>query len=331
MCSQPLISVIVPVYNVENCIKKCLDSILNQTFTNLDIVIIDDGSTDESFTILQEYSKYDQRIRLFHQKNQGISTTRNNGVKYSRGEYLTFVDSDDYVSEDYVEFLYNLIKKTNFRVKMALCSLVNVYSYTGEQQDCGNGKEYLLSGKKCIEKMCYNDMVDTCCYAKLTKKELYTNISFPNGELFEDIATTYQLFDQCEYIACGFVSKYYYFIHSNTIVTGNFNLHKFDLLKMTDQMASFVVKKYPDLEKAVLRKQVWARFSTLNQTLNVSYDKNIVEKRKNILDFISKNRLKIILNRKASLRDKIGCIALIFGFKIYKNIWNGYLKLSKKR
>lgn len=178
------------------------------------------------------------------------------------GEYVTFIDSDDYVTEDYISYMYGLLEKTNFKASLALCSLINVYSSTDRLQDNGNQTEVVLSGKKCIEMMCYHDLVDTCAYAKLGKRELYTNDFFPKGKLFEDIGSTYKLFLQCDKVACGFKGKYYYVIRPNSIVTSGFSSKKLELLAMTDQMAQAVVTTYPDLQKAVLRRQVYARFST---------------------------------------------------------------------
>lgn len=219
VASTPLITVIVPIYNVENYLKKCLNSIINQQYKKLEILLIDDGSTDLSGKIADEYAVKDNRIKVVHKENGGLSDARNYGLKIMTGEYVTFIDSDDYVTEDYISYMYGLLEKTNFKASLALCSLINVYSSTDRLQDNGNQTEVVLSGKKCIEMMCYHDLVDTCAYAKLGKRELYTNDFFPKGKLFEDIGSTYKLFLQCDKVACGFKGKYYYVIRPNSIVT----------------------------------------------------------------------------------------------------------------
>ena len=111
MKNKPMISVIVPVYNVEKYIKKGIESLLAQSYQNIEIILVDDGSPDNSPMILDQYAKKDSRIRVLHQKNQGVSTARNNGIKITNGEYVLFVDCDDYVREDYVEYFYQLISK----------------------------------------------------------------------------------------------------------------------------------------------------------------------------------------------------------------------------
>lgn len=323
VASTPLITVIVPIYNVENYLEKCLNSIVNQQYKNLEILLIDDGSTDLSGKIADKYAAKDNRIKVVHKENGGLSDARNYGLKIMTGEYVTFIDSDDYVTEDYISFMYNLLEQTNFTAPLAICSLINVYGDSGRQKDNGDQTEKILSGKKCIEMMCYHNLVDTCAYAKLGKKELYSDNFFPVNKLFEDIGSTYKLLMQCEKVACGFKGKYYYVIRPNSIVTSGFSLKKLDLLEMTDQMAKDVIKVYPDLQNAVLRRQVYARFSTLNQTLHV---KNVNKIQSKLINYINENRAAILKNAKAPKRDKLAYYLLKLGIPVYRFAWLNYEK-----
>ena len=320
--SEPLISVIVPVYGVEKYVAKCLDTIINQTYRNLEIILVDDGTIDRSGIICEEYAKRDGRIKVFHKENGGLSDARNYGIEHSTGEYLTFIDSDDYLDLDYVEFLYNLIKKG---YRMSLCSLHVVYTSNGHIENKGNGKEVILSGKQCIEMMCYYEEVDTAAYAKLMHRDLFDKVRYPKGKIFEDIGTSYLLFDQCDEIICSFVPKYYYVIRNNSIVTSEFNLSKLDLIEMTNQMADYVNVKYPDLENATLRRRGYAYFSTLNQMLDVKAHEYI-RKRIEIIRFLKKNSSKIIKNPRTPKRDKVAYFCLKLGFPIYKYAWKLYIK-----
>lgn len=178
MSTSPLISVIVPVYNVAPYLHRCIDSLINQTYQNIELIFIDDGSTDDSAKILADYKQRDSRITVFHQENGGLSNARNAGIVGSKGAFITFVDSDDYVSSDYISYLLGLLKKNNFKSKLAICSLMNVFTKTNTEKDNGNGQEIVLTGKECIEKMCYQDLVDTCAYAKLGARELYDTVKF---------------------------------------------------------------------------------------------------------------------------------------------------------
>ena len=227
---NPLISVIIPVYNVEKYLSRCLNSVITQTYQNIEIILINDGSTDDSLKIAQKFQKNDARIKLYSQKNQGLSGARNAGLKRATGDYITFIDSDDYVARDYVSYLYSLLKRNGFTSQLAICSLMDVFTVSGKEVNTGNNKEYTLSGKECIEKMCYQDLVDTCAYAKLGSKDLYKDFTFPVGKLFEDIGSTYKLFEKCKTVECGFFPKYYYNIRKDSITTRSFSKSKLDLL-----------------------------------------------------------------------------------------------------
>jgi glycosyltransferase involved in cell wall biosynthesis len=319
--NDPLISVIVPVYGVEKYIAKCLESIIHQTYHNLEVILVDDGTKDNSGEICEKYAQKDSRIKVYHKTNGGLSDARNYGIERSTGEYLTFIDSDDYIDPDYVEFLYRMIEKG---YKLALCSLHVVYTSNGRVSDKGNGQEMVISGKQCIEMMCYHEEVDTAAYAKLAHRSLFDTVRYPKGKLFEDIGTSYLLFDQCDEIICGFVPKYYYVIRENSIVTSSFNLKKLDLIEMTDKMADYVDAKYPELKDATLRRRGYARFSTLNQMLNVE-KAEYIEKRSEIIRFLKKNSVKIIKNPRTPKRDKVAYLCLMCGFPVYKFFWRLYI------
>lgn len=318
---MPLISVIVPAYGVEKYIEKCLDSIINQTYRNIEIILIDDGSKDSSGEICDNYAKLDSRIKVYHKENGGLSDARNYGIERATGEYLTFIDSDDYVDLDYIEFMYNLVKKG---YKLALCSLHVVYTSNGKIWNKGNGKEIVITVKKCIEMMCYHDEVETAAYAKLIHISLFENVRFPKGRLFEDIGTAYLLFDLCDSIICSFVPKYYYIIRDNSIVTSAFNSKKLDFIYMTDQMADYVEEKYPDLKRATLRRRGYARFSTLNQMLDV-VDTQYDDTRKEIIRYLRKNSLKVCCDKKTPKRDKLAYCCLMLGYPIYKLSWSVFI------
>lgn len=322
----PLISVIIPCYNVASYLKRCLNSIKEQTYQNLEILVINDGSTDDSLKLAQSYSTDDDRFKVIDQENHGLAYTRQRGVELATGEYITFVDSDDYVTDDYVEFMYQLLADHNFRSPMALCSLENIIEKTGRKINNGNNQITSLTGKECIESMLYNGLVDTCAYAKLTKRDLYLSDKFPgfpSGHQFEDIATSYALFEQCDTVECGFVPKYFYFIREKSITTGEFTEQKLDLLAMTDRMAKGVLAQYPDLKDGVIRRQVYARFSTLNQTLGY---KNAKQYQKELVDFIKLHQQEVMNNPKTPKRDKMAYRMLALGLPFYRFAWGAYLK-----
>ena len=312
----PLISVIIPVYNVALYLQRCIDSICKQKYTSLEILLIDDGSTDKSGDICDEAAALDARIKVVHKKNGGLSDARNTGIHEAAGEYITFVDSDDCIAVDMVEYLYSLVKK--YHVDMALCTHTVVFE-DGREIRLGNGKEECLPAQECIERMLYHKMIDTSAWAKLYKREIFSDILYPTGKLFEDIGTTYKTFIKSERIACGYISKYNYYVRKNSIVRKSFSPKKLDLLEMTDSMGADVEKKYPALRKAVIRRKLYARFSSLNQMEGVvGYDE---EKRK-ILKFIEAHARMVFFDFKAPFRDKVAILCILFGEKFYFFVWH---------
>lgn len=314
-----LISVIVPVYNVEPYLNRCIKSIVNQTYRNIEIILVDDGATDNSGVMCDEWQYKDNRIKVIHKVNGGLSDARNVAIKCATGTYITCIDSDDNVDEDMIEYLYYLVKK--YKCRMSLCSHRILFERNNKIKSLGNGKEEVLSAEECIKKMCYHDCVDTSAWGKLYERELFNNIEYPVGKLFEDIGTTYKAFIASEKIACGYKDKYTYYVRANSIVTGSFNFRKLDLLEMTDKMGEDVLRLFPNLESAILRRRVYARFSTLNQMIGANVDEDL----KRVVNvFIKENRSKILIDRLAPLRDKVAILLTYFGFGTYKFWWKIY-------
>ena len=312
---KPLISVILPIYNVESYLERCIRSVQSQTYSNLEIILVDDGATDNSPQICDEFQKKDSRIVVLHKKNGGLSDARNAGAAIAVGEYITFIDSDDYVTPDYVEYLYYLIEK--YKCKMSLCTHT-VVQENGGKKIYGNGTDEILTAKECLERMLYHDVIDTSAWAKLYQADLVKQTPYPKGKLFEDIGTTYQFFLKSEMIACGYKSQYFYMVRSDSIAQGKFNPKKFDMLEMTDKMAEEVLAVYPDLKKAVIRRRVYSRFSTLNQLQDVQgYQKE----KKQLITFIKQYRKDIMYNSRVPRRDKIGMILLSISYSLYRKCW----------
>ena len=207
---------------------------------------------------------------------------------------------------------------------MALCSLHVVFTSNGRVWNKGNGEENIITGKQCIEMMCYHEEIDTAAYAKMIHRDLFENVRFPKGKIFEDIGTSYLLFDQCDKIICNFAPKYYYIIRENSIVTSSFNEKKLDLIEMTNQMANYVDEKYPDLKEATLRRRGYAYFSTLNQMLDVT-DSYYIDIRQRIISFLRRNSIRIIRNERTPKRDKVAYTCLLLGFPFYKFAWKLYI------
>lgn len=200
---RPLISVIVPVYNVEPYLRKCLDSIVGQTYDNLEILIIDDGSTDGSGRICDEYSK-DDRVKVFHTQNFGLSAARNRGLDEAKGEWIGFVDSDDWIEPDMYEVLMDRALET--RADVIECGIYLEYKDNTEEDRREDSK---LTAKEAIAALLDWKLSDTV-WNKLWRRECYEHLRFPENRVFEEIATTYKVFMEADGISTIFSSKYHY-------------------------------------------------------------------------------------------------------------------------
>lgn len=316
---KELITIIIPVYNVEKYIHKCIDSVINQTYKNLEIILVDDGSPDNCGEICDEYAKEDKRIKVIHKENGGLSDARNTGIDIAKGKYICFIDSDDYVEKEYIEILHTAIKKD--RTDMAVSSHKVIYK-NGTILEKATGEESILEPKEVLKRILYDDGIDLSAWAKLYKIELFTGVRYPKGQLFEDAATTYKLIDKCEKISIVSKPTYNYIIRSNSITNINFSEKKMDLIKSTEEMCNYIKDKYPYLKKACDRRAMYAYLSTLSQ-LAMS-KKKFPKEQKIIMEYIKENKKEILIDKSVPKRDKIGIISTIFGFKFFCFVWRLY-------
>lgn len=318
-----VISIVVPVYNVEKYLERCINSIINQTYENIEIILVNDGSTDNSLEICNKYIKKDSRIKLINKQNGGLSDARNVGIDNAIGKYITFVDSDDYIDVDYVEFLYKLIKKYNTR--LSLCSYKAIYE-NGTVLTQENNNEYTLNAHDTLEKMLYHDDFNVSTWAKMYDITLFENVRFPKGKIFEDALTTYKLVDQCDLISIGLTSKYNYMIRGNSILTGNFNNKKLTLPSAYEEMGDYILNKYPDLKDAVIRSRVYANISTLRQIINLK--PRLKKEETKLKKYIIQNKKEVLKNKKTPNRDKIAIIIISINLLFFKYSWNVYCKFT---
>lgn len=232
-----LISIIVPVYNVEKYIDKCIDSLIKQTYKNIEIIIIDDGSTDNSSEIVANYK--DKRIKVIHKKNGGLSSARNCGIKESHGKYIGFIDSDDYISYDMFEILYKNIIETKSDISM--CDFVTT---TSDAIFTTTNNYRIITKTESINELLLNK-ITSHTWNKLYKKDLFKSINFPLNRIYEDIATTYKLFDKAKKIVIT-DSKLYAYIQRTNSICGSINTKKLNdfVLGLTERYNYLINNKY---------------------------------------------------------------------------------------
>ena len=212
--SGPLISLIVPVYNVKDYLKTCLQSILEQTYKNLEIILVDDGSDDGSSSICDEFARMDQRIKTIHLPHSGVSAARNAGLAAATGELLGFVDSDDWIDHDMYQYLYTLMVEHDADV--SACTYLLEQEGRPSKIINNTGKLHIFSKKEIIRALVKNDLVKNYLWAKLFKRKLFDRLSFP---VYEDVAVLYKVFYSSQKVVLSCVSKYHYMIHKNESIT----------------------------------------------------------------------------------------------------------------
>lgn len=209
------ISIIIPVYNVEKYLRRCIDSITKQSFQNFEIILVDDGSTDSSAIICDEYCKKDARIIAIHKKNGGLSDARNIGIEYAlqnlSSEWIVFVDSDDWVDVDFLKFLYMAAVEKN--TKISMCGLLRCSEVT---ENFKKQIDYSVQSPAVAYTNHYSRISSSAC-GKLFKKELFSNVRFPKGRIWEDYYTIYKPFFYVDRISVVNLPLYYHYINTESI------------------------------------------------------------------------------------------------------------------
>lgn len=240
-----LVSIIIPAYNIKDYLVRCVDSVLSQTYQNIEIILVDDGSTDDTPRLCDIYSEKNTNIKVIHKSNGGLSDARNHGIDIAKGEYLMFVDSDDWIEPNMVEELYLYCKRSSLKLTVCEC----IYAYEDGNIDKRNlsGEEFILDKKKAFEMLLQDRRFRTNAWNKIYHKSLWENIRFPYGKKYEDVHIMHEIYDKCDNI--GFIDSgfYYYFQRKGSIVHQP-KLDSFDdLIEGTIIRYNYLYKYYHEL------------------------------------------------------------------------------------
>ncbi len=332
--NTPLISIIVPIYNVKNFLPDCLKSLKAQTYKNLEILLIDDGSTDGSTILAKAYTSLDSRAKYFRKKNGGLSSARNLGLKKASGDYIFFLDSDDCLEKDAIEYFYKLIQKSG-----ALISIAPHLERRAKKKDKNFNTGYKtskLSLETALKRMLNEQGFNLQSTNKLYLRELFKSVTFPENKLHEDVGTTYKLFlaaktlDGSAPVAFGASPKYIYNIRSSSITNQSFNAKKLELITQTDEMCDAIEKSYPSLMNTTNLRRVHARFSILRQIVQKSHKTEREQKLEDSLEnYIKSHKNWVLKNPEAKKRDKLALFSLLLGKSAFKFSWKVYELLVK--
>lgn len=315
MNTAPKISVIVPIYKVEQYLNQCIDSIIAQTYINLEIILVNDGSPDNCKKICDEYAEKDTRIKVIHKKNGGMSDARNTGIEYAKGDYLTFIDSDDWVEPDMIELLYNNL--IHYNADVSSCSYYMVYTNSIIYFNCSNDI-ISLNSEEAIKEICINQKLHTFLWGKLYKKNIFNNLRLPKDKHYEDmfiILDIFSLVNQC--VICS-VAKYYYRQRKGSITHTN-NIKIFEAIEAIEKNLIIIKDKYPNIIEFGNARVLKVNLFVLSRVIFIPMYKQIPEYKK-ILSILRKNYKYIIKNNAFTRNEKIKIIAIKINIKLFKLI-----------
>lgn len=307
-----LISVIIPVYNVENYISACVDSVLNQTLKNFEILLIDDGSTDRSAEICDNYAEEQKKVRVYHKSNGGLSDARNYGIDKAIGKYIFFLDSDDYIPSDALERLYDMCRLSGCRISMGnFEKTIETGSFIIQNQDY---ETKIIDMYDALELTFSNDgMRYNTAWGKLYERTLFDNgIRYPKGRNYEDIGTTYKLIYNAGNIVCTDAVVYYYYQSENSITRGKGQTKEKNLddyiFMLNERIKGFYGLQNNELLEKLIIKSQKKRIILYCQLHN--WFPNSIEKRNNLRRIIVDD-YKLIKNSRC-LSMKMKTVFFIF-------------------
>lgn len=261
MKEQPLISIIVPIYKVEKYLEKCVMSIIDQTYQNLEIILVDDGSPDRCGEICEEFAKQDSRIVVLHKKNGGLSDARNAGIEVATGEYFFFVDSDDYIHPQMIEILYQGIKKN--KAELSICQFQNVAEDKNTDYESVKQQEWIVLESD-QDKLEYalgenTTTIFTVAWNKLYARRLFDGVRYPFGKIHEDEFTTYKTIHAAKKIAYIECPLYYYVQREGSIMANGFDERNLSVLEAYEERLNLyqLEKKFDWYEKVLFLNRIF--------------------------------------------------------------------------
>ena len=277
------VSIIVPVYNVEQYLEDCIDSMLNQTLKDIEIILVDGHSTDKSGYICDKYKKIDSRIKVIHTEDKGVSYSRNIGIKAAKGDFIGFVDSDDYIDKDMYKKLYDLCIENSSEI--SVCKLGR--KVDGKIINYEDNEFFkVMDNEEAMEELFKGTLYRFSLCNKLFKKDLFKQITFPEGRIHEDLSTTYKLFANANKVSYINYIGYIYVKRNNSILTSKYTKKRLDAFIGWSEILDFINDKYPKLKDMVYACYTYACIDHMYYILNQVQSKN---EKKELLCVIKKN------------------------------------------
>lgn len=306
-----LISVIVPIYGVEKYLNRCIESIVNQTYKNMEIILIDDGSPDQCPEICDRWVKKDQRIKVVHKKNGGLSDARNAGIKFMTGEYVAFIDSDDWIEKHMFQVLLHTIKETN----ADMCECEYQIS-TGKQTKSEHmeGLKVLTINKYEALKAVVDQEIAPVVWNKLYRRKIVERVYFPEGKCNEDEFWTYKVVDRCQKVSKVNTVLYYYFKREESIINERYSLKRLDGLDGRYERMNYL-KKYKSIYELAKRKMFFECMFHYQMSLKYLNEEDLVVSSQKIKNIYKNLDIKLSDFFQYDMKEKIWFILGKISFK----------------
>lgn len=303
-----MVSIIVPVYNAERYLEECIESILEQTYTDWELILVDDGSTDSSGAIVNRYAACDERIKAFHVDNGGPGKARNIGVKNACGVFFMFVDADDTLFPWSIQCLYDALEHTDADMVVG-----NYVSGTKENlQYHKTSPPVVFSGKQATERLLYQDRITSAPWAKLYRSELFDTLRFEDYACYEDLELIYRQLLVCLKVAYIDVSVYFYRNTPGSLIN-TWNVRRLDVLTVTEKIEEYMTAHHPRLVKAARDRRLSANFNIFALAW-LNGEKDVADR---CWAIVRSYRRESLFNPHVRLKNKAGIILSFFGKKVF--------------
>lgn len=323
-----LISIIVPVYNAEFYLRDCIESILAQTYRDIEVFLVDDGSTDNSGKICDEYKEKDRRIIVLHKTNGGQAEARNMALDLAKGKYIAFADSDDVLKDDYIEYMLTLALEKN--ADIVQCEYVKFWNdkelnnYTDHRY---KGTYNMYTPKEALYEFAYQRKITPSPWCKLVKQEIWGDIRFPVGVGYEDYAIMYKVLGKALRIVYSPYCTYFYRIHNASTQHAEFSKKKKDRIIIADSFLKYIKENYPEIEQAARYRYCLAQFQYI---MELPFNKKYFKDKEEVLSNIKKYRKSVLMDKNASTQMKIMLLASYLGVNVLMVLGRLYMKLTNR-
>lgn len=322
---EPSISIIIPVYNVKPYLKRCIESVLNQTFKDFELILVDDGSTDNSGEICDEYAGRDKRVVVIHQENAGQAHARNVALSHSNGMFILYADCDDYVCKDHVKAMVDLALEYN--ADIVQCSMKKFTKEKEIKDDAIGRPEFeIYTASAALEEYCYQRKFYPGPWCKIIRRELMDGLLFPSGTGYEDMAIMHRLLGRAEKIILLPAVLYYYRQHSSSTMHTKFSDKKIDRIRIAEQLKKYIEEYFPENIRAVKTRYFLAN---IQLAMDVPYSRQYCEVRADMKKNICSVRRDVMKDKKSkktirfmAAASYLGMPALMLLGRLYKAVFS---------